>query len=248
MKKLTSVAAFLLAMMMLVSCGGTATPNATSKTAPGDEVRTTITSFMDSILSFDIDKAKSYTSYEEIVTELENRLNIDNFMSAFEEAAGSVIPIDKIKDSLSAFTKKLFQSVKYDISSVSVNGNTATADVTLTVPNFDAIDMDSAGVDLQSLMVEAFGFDITSDITTFMQKYAEKKGISMDELMTKFGSDDQSDLMSDLFDTFSEEFNKFFDLMGDAIVKAVETAGTTDTTSKLKIENTDGSWKITEWE
>ena len=241
MKKITSIAALLIALVMLASCTVPSTP----QTKPEDEVKTTLSEFMSAVLSFDLEKAETYTDNSGATDELTDKLNIDKITSTMEDSAGSFLPSDKVTEFISSFAKKILSSVKYEVKDVKVDGDKADATVAITYPDFDSIDTSSADVDIEGLMTEAFGFNLT-DVTTFMAKYAEKKGVSADELVTLFSSGDQEALMNDMFVTFEPEFKKMFDLMGDKIVELTANKAKTDeSTVKLK-KDSNNNWKISD--
>ena len=241
MKKMTSIAALLIALVMLASCTAPSVPQSN----PEDEVKTAVSNFMSAVLSFDLDKAKTYASDDGTVKELEEKLNIDKITSTMEDSAGGFLPECKATEYITDFAKKLLSTVKYEVKDVKINGDTADATVAITYPDFESIDTSSSDVNIEGLMAEAFGFDPT-DVTTFMAKFAEKKGVSADELLTLFASGDQDALMNDLFEAFEPEFKKMFDLMGDKIVELTANKAKTDeSTVKLK-KDSNNDWKISD--
>lgn len=246
MKKLTSVLALVLAMMMLASCGG-AQPAQEAKTEnPEAEIRTTISGFMDAVFDVDTEKAKTYTSDESVVDEINSSLNIDDnldkALSSFESTAGGMFPTDKLRTYLTSIFKKIFKTVTYDITNIEINGDTATASLTINVPDMDNLDMSS--IDMESIMAQALGFDI-SDPQSVVTEFISRTGLSMEDLTAKY-STDQSALISDLFDAFSDEFEKMFEMAGDEGAKLAANAAKKEFNSTVTLEKgSDNTWKIT---
>lgn len=239
MKKLTSVMALLLSMLMLASCGGPAVP----QTKPEDEVKATVSSYMSAVLKFDLDEASKFAVDDGSLNQFTDKVGVSKITEMLRDSSGSFLPEDKVADYIGVMAKKLLSTVSYEIKDVKVNGNSADASVTVTYPDYDSISTSGADVDMAAMMKEVFGFDF-SDTAAFMQKYAEKKQMSADELIAKFSNSDQTALMNDLFATFETEFKTMFEKMSDKMIELTNNKSkSADVTVKLE-KDKNNAWKV----
>ena len=247
MKKMTSIIALLLAMLMLASCGGTQSAQETAVVDNSEnEIRTTVSAFLDAVFDLDEAKAKTYTADESIVNEINSELHLtsalDTAMAGLDGPAGEIFPEEKMRGYLETVIRKIFKTVTYDVTDVEINGNTAVASVTMKVPDIDSNDMSS--IDFEGLMKDSLGFDIT-DSATLIQEFLDRKGMTLTDVATKYASD-QSALVSDLLDAFSPEFDRMFEVAGDEAAKIAASGKKEEFNGKITLEKgSDNTWKIT---
>lgn len=243
MKKLTGIAALVLSMSMLVSCGSQQVPEQVAL-SPEEAVKTTVSDFFDAIIDYDFDMAKDYVSNDEVVAELESSLDMSVMLDAMSSSMG-VDAEDILSESVvNNMVKKLMSTIEYKIDDVKVDNDNAEATVTISIPDFSVFDYNTS--DLVGMMEEAFGFDM-SDQTALLQEYLDRKGITAAELATEFSGSSQEELMIDIFKTFSPEFEKLIDLMVDEVINQAKSGNNEETTGDIKLEkDSDGTWKIAE--
>lgn len=237
-KTITGIAALFMSIVMLASCGGTSNQPAQSNHEA--EVRQTVTSFMEAYTDMDESKAVKYVTDEDLV-------DLPDMLAAMEDGMGEfedMMPdIDKeaIVDKFRTIVKA---NINYDIDKVKVDGDKATAELTVTVP--DASDMDSLFTEenLMEIMEDSFGFDI-NDPMAILNEYADKKGMDITELYA-LAAGDQDEFMKDFYNTFSGEFNDFIDGMIDMMADALDNAETEKQAVTMELELTDGDWLISD--
>lgn len=239
-KTITCIAAAFTAVTLLASCGGGSSPAAKS---PEDEVRQTATAFMDACLSYDLDKATGYVTDEDLV-------EIPDIIESMEDGMGeyeSMIP-DKDKDAIrDKIVKIVRKHVSYDIDEITVEDDEANVTLTVKEPDLTTVDSDAfSESDLMDIMEDSFGFDIT-DGEAFMEEYAKRKGVDMDDLYSIFSSGDQDELISDVYNTFKNEFDSLVDNMLSMMDDAMDTADDEETEVDLTLEKqSDGQWLISD--
>lgn len=239
---MTGIAALLVSMSMLISCGSQG-PAQPAKN-PEDVVKETVSDFFDAIIDYDFDTAKDYVADDEVMADLENSLDMGVLLDAMTSSMG--VDADEIlsKSVVNNMIKKLMSTIDYEIGDVKIDNDDATVEVTLSMPDFTGSNY--TDFDLVGTMEKAFGFDV-SDQTALLQEYTERKGMTAAELQAQFSGSSQKDVMLDVFKTFSPEFEKFIDLMVDEMIDLAKKGKNNEDTGEVTLEKgSDNTWKITE--
>ena len=141
-KLLVLLLAVLMAVSLLAACGtDSSTANddekEEKKLSPEEQVEEVITSYVEAIIDFDGEEAAEYVSedsehYDEVL-ELSRDALVDSFVSgAGMSSAGDAAKV------FMEFVKDMLGSITYEIGDIDVDDDTATAEITLTAPDFDA--------------------------------------------------------------------------------------------------------------
>ena len=147
MKNFKKLLALLLAVLMTVSllaaCGvETSTTKdeekKEKKLSPEEQVEEVVTAYVEAIIDFDGEEAAEYVSedsdhYDEVL-ELSRDALIDSFVSgAGMSSAGDAAEV------FMEFIEDVLGSITYEIGDIDVDDDTATVEITLTTPDFDAV-------------------------------------------------------------------------------------------------------------
>lgn len=233
MKKITGIVAVFLSMIMIASCGGTS-----QVAEQEDAVRETVTSFSDAVFDYDLDAAKDYVLDEDIITEIEDSLNMDTFVDAIGSSAGFDVEELFSDTSIKHMIQKIMSAFNYEISTVDINKNEAKVDVKLSIPDFEGLD--SSSMDIEGMLKEAFDFDI-NDPNAILTEYSKRTGKSV----TDISSGNQDDFMKEIFSAFNTEFETFMDLAMDNIISQANNGKINTTTGSITLtQENDGTWKI----
>ena len=140
MKKVLSVLfAMCLTFSLLAGCSSTDEPNAVVNNEVNEaaEVEKALSQYLDSYFDKILDEDALIQQYAgDSIASMP-----DNIASVFEPKARE-------------FCSKIFAEFKYDIADVTVNGDKANANVTLTLPDVDNIDFDFENIDPTQLLTE----------------------------------------------------------------------------------------------
>ena len=238
-KTISLIAAALTAMALLASCGGGS--SSTVAKNPEDEVRQTVTAFMDACLSFDTDEAKKYVTDENID-------EIPDILDGIEETFGDfedIIPEESKKavtDKLSALVK---DNIKYEIGEITIDGDEAQAKVNVSMPDFSNAMSDYSDEDFAKLIQTSFGLD-SDDPMALINAFAQKKGVSVEDVYQML-SGDEADFIKDFYQTFKDETDKFIDGMVDMLGSSMKDAEQTDYPTTVTLEKQpDGKWLVSD--
>ena len=238
-RTITGIAAALTAMALLASCGGGS--SSTVAKSPEDEVRQTVTAFMDACMSFDTDEAKKYVTNENID-------EIPDILDGIEETFGDfddIIPEESKKavtDKLSALVK---DNIKYEIGEITIDGDEAQAKVNVSMPDFSNAMSDYSDEDFAKLIQTSFGLD-SGDPMELINAFAEKKGVSVEDVYQML-SGDEADFIKDFYQTFKDETDKFIDGMVDMLGSSMKDAEQTDYPAAVTLEKQpDGTWLVSD--
>lgn len=238
-KTISLIAAALTAMALLASCGGGS--SSTVAESPEDEVRQTVTAFMDACLSFDTDEAKKYVTDENID-------DIPDILDGVEEAFGDfedIIPEESKKAVTDKWSALVKDNIKYEIGEITVDDDEAQAKVNVSMPDFSNAMSDYSDEDFAKLIQTSFGLD-SGDPMELINAYAQKKGVSVEDVYQML-SGDETDFIKDFYQTFKDETDKFIDGMVDMIGGSLKDAEQTDYPATVTLEKqTDNTWLVSD--
>lgn len=180
---------------------------------------------------------------EEVLEETDTQALIESMdVSALEEI-GFVVDASALEKTVDSFKKTFLglYTYKYDEIVIGEDGK-ATVKVTCNAPDGDFAE--NSEVYTEELMTEVFGFSM-NDAEAMFVKWAEKEGVTTEELLTKYMSATEEEISKAILKAFEEEMNMVIPRAFEKMSEIAKTAEKVDTLYTYTFEKIDGAWKIT---
>lgn len=232
MKKLLALL-LTLAMSMSVMTGcnnkskdeNTNSEQKVEETTPEESAK----DFLDDLTSGKFDKLADYATgdaKEDVEEVVEQFTSLVEGLTETEIIPGLTLDQDKIEDVSDA----IFSTISYEIKDVEVDGDKATVDIVLSVPDFEDMFSD------EEVLMEMMGISNEDDLVDMLVKLSGKS--SMEDLNT-LTEEEQNELISKVVD-------KLFSNMIDYIDKNASKMDKVDEKGSIEYVKEDGKWMISE--
>lgn len=184
-----------------------------------EEVEAFVDDFFKTFQSGDLEALADYfkessDAYDEIMSSF-NMDDITEMTSGMEELGLSE---DDTADIITNVFEALFGQLEYEIGDIEVDGDKATVEYTMSIPDYSKVDQNS--IDMDSLLMEIL----------------EDSGYDMEKLST-MTEDDLKDIMPEIMGTVMDSFV-------DAMIDAAKDLDPMEESGNFELEKVDGEWLI----
>lgn len=196
------------------------------------------------------DNAGEYITDEDLKEEVISSVDTDDVLENMDissfEAMGIELDKAAIEKSAETLNKTVLSmySFEHDEIVLQEDGTVKTV-VSITCPDEDL--MEGSEEFTQEVMLEVFGFGM-DDVESVFTVWAEKEGITPEELLIKYMSADEDEIASGFAKAFSEEIEALFPALFEKMGEIVKNTERKTTSYTYTLEETDGKWKITDSE